>query len=56
MVIFRESNLNIYLFTNLDTYQLIFKSRDKASGTNSQVLVFCFAAVERNAVNRTVKI
>ena len=26
MVIFRESNLNVYLFTNLDTYQLIFKS------------------------------
>ena len=56
MVILRESYVNIHFLIDLSTDQLILESRDKAVGTDGQIIILTFAAFESNTVNKAFEI
>ena len=56
MIILRESYVNIQFLIDLSADQLILKSRDKAVGTDGQVIILTFAAFESNTVNKAFEI
>ena len=56
MIIFREFDFDINLFSGFFADQLVFKTGDKGTGTEFQRIVIAFAALKFNSVNRTGKV
>ena len=56
LILFRECHIDLFFFVNVCSDQLIFKSRNKRSGSDRQRIIGSFSAFKSNSVDKTFKV